>query len=227
MWTFWVLHYKVADGVVIIKYILHLCGQSFTFQQEHIFLPSENCFPFSLPCSLWCSAFEFLVIGKMLSSQTSFLKGPQVMIISRCEIRSVGWIWQHCPSKICIGLCGAHPWAWSDVAMGELPFRHLSYGTNSMKTSIQTSLCLSLVVRVYRCLPRKKYARITPLLSKKTAAVIFSATYALQFWPCTIDLIPSDFHLFGPVKETKEACEDAITPVTRYCKMVYISGCGG
>ena len=156
-------------------------------------MPSESCSPSSLSCNLWCMAFEFLVSGEM-SLQTSLFKratGDDNLLV---------WGQECCVDMATLAI--QNLW-WPSVAMEELLLRHLSFGTNSMKTSIQTPWCFSLVVRICCYLSRKKFARITPLLSKKAAAMIFSATHTLQFWPCTIDLIPSDFHLFGSVKKTK------------------------
>lgn len=36
--------------------------------------------------------------------------------------------------------------------------------------------------------------------------------------PCSVDLIPSDYHLYGPLK--KIICEDIITPTTWYCRLM-------
>ena len=45
--------------------------------------------------------------GIMMSSQAHFESDKQAIIWSY-KIRTVGWMWHHCPSKTYDGLCGAH-----------------------------------------------------------------------------------------------------------------------
>lgn len=50
-WTyanFTELHYNIAEGTVNFQSSLHVCGQSsYTFEQEHAFLPSRSFCPSS------------------------------------------------------------------------------------------------------------------------------------------------------------------------------------
>jgi hypothetical protein len=52
-----------------------------------------------------------------MSSQPFFQKTKQV--IWWCEVRTVGWMWQHCPSKLCDGLCSVHIFVWCAIVMEE------------------------------------------------------------------------------------------------------------
>ena len=97
--------------------------------RAYIPLPSESCSPSPLPCNHWCVAYEFVVTGKMFSLQMSFFK------------RATGddnlMVWgQECWVDMAT-LPIQNLW-WPSVAIEELLFRHLSFGTNSIETSIQT-----------------------------------------------------------------------------------------
>jgi hypothetical protein len=52
------------------------------------------------------------------------------------QIMIIGWMQQHCPPKICVGLCGGH--VSLSAATEEQHLRHISYGTNLVMVSIQT-----------------------------------------------------------------------------------------
>jgi hypothetical protein len=75
-----------------------------------------------------------LVIGIMVSSRALFKRIKQV-IIWWCNVRTVDWMWQHYPSKIYDGLCGAHICIWTSVAKHS---RQFTCRTN-LKLSIQVS----------------------------------------------------------------------------------------
>ena len=202
MGTFWLLHYSIADGIVTFQYILHLFWQSFTFEQEHIFLPSESSSSSSATTGAWYFAVTHHWQNVGLAD---FLKGPQVIILS-CEVRSVGWIWRHCPSKICGGLCDAHACAWPNVPVEELPFRHFSYGTNSMKASIE------IVVRVYCCLPTQEIHKNNTFIIQKDQPWFFSYFHpivlTLHHWPHTIR--------FSPVPSSRGKKRPAMTPLCQW-----------
>lgn len=95
-----------------------------------------------------------LVIGIMVSSH-AFFKRTKQMIVWWCRVRTVEWMWQHYPSKICDGLCGAHICICPSVAMDKQHFRQFTCGTN-LKVSIQASLCSNIAVGVNCCPPRQE-----------------------------------------------------------------------
>jgi len=71
------------------------------------------------PPQLLAHSFQqCLIIGLIMSSQPFFQRTEQV-IIWWCEVRIVGWMWQHCPSELCDGLCGVHVCVWFGIAMEE------------------------------------------------------------------------------------------------------------
>jgi len=80
------------------------------------------------------------IIGLIMSSQPFFQRTEQV-IIWWCKVRIVGWMWLHCPSKLCDGLCGVHICVWCGVVMEEQYY-----------TKIVTSLNVHLH---WNCLTRK------------------------------------------------------------------------
>jgi hypothetical protein len=45
--------------------------------------------------------------------------------------------------------------------------------------------------------------------------------------PYSADLIPSDYHLFGPFGGGGGSLLNTITPMTRHCRMLCTNGCGG
>ena len=98
-------HYNIAEGIVIFQYCLHLFQQSFyTFDQKHVFPHSKSWFPSSAATGSPCS----VVI--ILSSQADFFVEDQRDDNLMFEVRTLGWMWEHCTSETDDGLCLLTSW---------------------------------------------------------------------------------------------------------------------
>lgn len=98
-----------------------------------------------------------------------------------CKVRTVKWMQQHFPSRICDDLFGAPTCVWPSVIMEEQHFRYFSVGTNSMKAGIWT-WCLSVGAGVHFCLPSTQFTGITPFSSQKTVTTVFQLMACLNFF---------------------------------------------
>ena len=119
------LHYN-DEGIGVFQCSLHLCQQSSaTFEQAHVFPPGNSV---SHSWSHWCSILQCLTFGIMAYFQAFFQRTKQ-MILWRCEVMTVQWMLQYCPSKIFNSLHGVHTFVpWHCYARATL---HISCGTNS------------------------------------------------------------------------------------------------
>lgn len=86
----------------------------------------------------------------------------------------MGWRLQHCLSKICDGLCGAHTCA-QPQHCHKGATHHCYCGINSTNISINTSQCFSTVIGVHCCPLCKKFTRITSFSSQKALTMILAA----------------------------------------------------
>ena len=97
-------------GVVTFQCSLHLCQQSSaTFEQAHVFPPGNSC---SHSWSQRQSILQCLTFGIMKSLQ-AFCQRTTKVLLWRCEVITILWMLQYCPSKICNSVRGAHmfvPW---------------------------------------------------------------------------------------------------------------------
>jgi hypothetical protein len=59
---------------------------------------------------------HYLVIGVMVFLQT-FLQGTRKVLMWWWEVRTVGWMWQHCHCKVCDGLCCLQASVWPSVVL--------------------------------------------------------------------------------------------------------------
>jgi hypothetical protein len=107
------LHYGIAEGIITIQCSL-LCRHSSIFEQKPVFTSIKSSCPSS---AVTYGIMQCLVIGVMISLQTFFLKSSSRSYLM-VQIMIIGWMQQHCPSKICVGLCGAH------VCLPALPRRN-------------------------------------------------------------------------------------------------------
>jgi hypothetical protein len=106
-----------AEGIDIFQCSLHLCQQSSsTLEQQHVLLHSKVDVP--PPQPLVHSVLQCLIIGIIMSSQ-AFCQRTKQVIISWSEVRAIGWMQQHCPLKLCDGLCGVHICVWCGIVMEE------------------------------------------------------------------------------------------------------------
>jgi hypothetical protein len=71
------------------------------------------------------------------------------------RFRTLGWVWQCCPSKFFDGLIGAHTSVGPSLVTEKQHLWHVACRMNSTKASIQSSWGFSIVVR-FQCCPHKQ-----------------------------------------------------------------------
>jgi len=117
---------NIGEGIVIFHCILSLCWRSSTFVEEHVFPHGKVALlPFQ---PLVHSIPHYLVIGVFLQA---FVRGTRQVLMWWCEVRAVGWTWQHCHWKVYNGLRCACFCVTKLCPGGSNSLRHFSCGTNS------------------------------------------------------------------------------------------------
>jgi hypothetical protein len=100
-----------------------------------------------------------------------------------CEIRTVGWMRQHCQCKVCDGICCVQACAWPSVDLEGATVGDFFVRDKRMKPYIQTCYCFSAVFAVHCCTLGKMFTRITPFSTQKIVSMIFPAdTVLLNFF---------------------------------------------
>ena len=124
--------------------------------------------------------------GIMMSSQALFESDKQV-IIWCYKVRTVAWMWHHCPTKT-YGLCGAH-------LCVALHYHRVTLQTfcqmNSTNASLYTSLYFNTAVGVHCCSHSQDQENSTLLIPNKSPSKVLDgqcAASTLQSWCHTIRL---------------------------------------
>lgn len=151
---------------------LHLCWHSSTFEQEPVFPSHKSCSPFSATTGTWQSAVPYHWRSNVLAD--FFLKGSHRSYLM-VQVRTIGWLQQHGPPKICVCLCGAHTCVYPSTATDGQHFRHFCCGTNLMMVSIQISFCFSISVRAHCHPPWQEVYRINTIVNPKVCDCDFDS----------------------------------------------------
>jgi len=126
-------HYSIAEGIITIQCSL-LCRHSSIFEQKPVFTSSKRSCPSSAATCIWYSAVPYHWHNGVLTDV--FLKSSSRSYLM-VQIMIIGWMQQHCPSKICVGLCGAHMCVSQRYHRGT-HLGHISCGMNLVMVSTQT-----------------------------------------------------------------------------------------
>jgi hypothetical protein len=120
------------------QYSLQFCQQSSSNLVKVAVLPLQPLAYDVLQCA---------IIGMKVSLQNVFQRTKHVQI-RWCEVQIAGWVWQHWPSKFCVGLRGVHNHEQPGVLMGE----HISdfpYQKTLNKGEHKLSECFNIAVKSF------------------------------------------------------------------------------
>jgi hypothetical protein len=176
---------------------------------EDVFLPGKSCPPSSACTGTWCFAVpRHWHNGSLAGLLSKYQRGDNLMFHQEC-----GLYGSTVHPKF-VKASGAHPCMQWSIFVEEQHFRLFSCGANTKK----------LNARLRRVHHTRKMAEVLnlhentrPHTSVHTAEAITNFGWTLLLHtPCSPDLAPSDYHLFGPF------CEDTIMPwgTEDYCALL-------
>ena len=178
-----IIHQKKGTSVRITCLLLHIV---YTFLKSYSPPMNEGMYTSVVELSrlmskpIQDSSFHFIVIAIPNAPESFFLWTKEV-VVWRCQIRRIWWMWYHSPSKWSDGLHGPDACVRTCIVMLEEHICHVQVGPNTLNFCFELPKSLNLYTSKIMVSPfGKKSTRITPWESQKTVAIILLLHFAFD-----------------------------------------------